>query len=189
MQITKKAQIHVKKLCGKKENFFGTDAFHHHIVDVVRYSKLLARKTKSNEEVVEIAAWLHDVGSILGHYKDHHVEGAKYAELFLKKLHYPEHKLENVKHCILAHRGSKKIRRKTPEAICVADADGMSHFDEIGSLFKLALVTRRKSTDDAVRFVMKKLEQTYKKLSPSAKKLVGKKLTAVRLLLESQKRK
>ena len=49
-------------------------------------------------------------------------------------------KIEKVKHCIHAHRGSKPIKRETVETDCVASADAMAHLDNIPSLLYFAFV-------------------------------------------------
>ena len=184
MTIAKKAQEHTRKLCAKQENIFGMEAYDHHFVSVVRYAKQLAKKTNANKEIVEVSAWLHDVGSVLGDYKNHHITGAKYAGKFLEKNNYPKEKIEAVQHCIMAHRGSKQIPRKTIEAKCLADADAMAHFDQVGSLFSLAMKTHHMSVPEAEKFILAKLQRSYKKLTPRAKKIVAEKYRATKILLK-----
>ncbi len=163
------------------------NAYDHHFVSVVYYAKLLAKKYGADEEIMETAAWLHDVGSILGDYKNHHVSGADYAGKFLKELKYPENKIKQVQGAILAHRGSVKVPKKTNEQKCLADADAMSHFNELGGLFYLALVARKLDTDKAIDFVKEKLERSYKKLSPRGKGIIKPKYKAAMLMLLPRK--
>jgi uncharacterized protein len=60
----------------------------------------------------------------------------------------------------------------------------MSHFDNIGSLFNLALVTRKLETEEAVKFVRGKLDRSYKKLTLRAKIIIKPKYEAAMLLLK-----
>lgn len=173
---------HVEEQCKKEKNFFGMSAYTHHFISAVKYATRLAEKTGADKEIVEIAAWLHDIGSILGDYENHHVSGANYAEKLLKQLDYPPGKIERIKHCILAHRTSKNIPRETVEAECVANADVMSHFDNISSLFNLALITMNKDIDDAKKFVKEKLEKDWNKLTPEAKEIIKPKYEAMKIL-------
>lgn len=85
----------------------------------------------------EIAAWLHDIASITDYnlYEDHYIHGAKIAEEILTSFNYTTSKIELVKLCILNHRGSVLNQNATKEEICVADADAISHYDTILSLF------------------------------------------------------
>lgn len=184
MSIAEQVHAFVKAECEKPSNTYGMSPYHHHFLPVVKYAKELARKRGADLEVVEIAAWLHDIGSIQGHYEDHHLAGAKTAEELLRKLCYPREKIEAVKHCILSHRGSKNIPRETVEAQCLCDADAMAHLDTLGGLFRLAYVTYKMSEEEAIPFVRGKLKQSYAKLSSDAKTLVKSKYDAAMLLLE-----
>ena len=184
MNIVEEVKKYVKEEAGKDTNPFTIDAYYTHIVPMVRYSKRLARKISADEEIVEIAAWLHDIGSLKGEYENHHISGAKYAEEFLKKLNYPTEKIEKIKHCIISHRGSLKIKRETIEAECIASADGMSHFDNIVSLLNLALVIRKMSVEEARTFSRDKLQRFWDKMIPEAKEIVKEKYEAAMLLLE-----
>ena len=57
----------------------------YHIIPVVKISVEMAKELKADEQVVEIAAYLHDVTRILGDKENHHITGAKYARDFLEK--------------------------------------------------------------------------------------------------------
>ncbi len=183
MDLVEEIREYVKKECGKETNFFGMNAYDYHFVSMVKYAKQLAEETGADMEIVEIAAWLHDIGSILGDYKNHHISGAEHAEKLLTKYNYPKDRIERIKHCILAHRGSKDIKRETIEAECIADADAMSHFDNIASLFYLALVTRKLETNESRTFVKEKLQRSWNKLTPRAKAVIKPKYDAAMLLL------
>jgi len=171
MDIIGEIRKYVAEVCKKETNFFGMDIYTYHFVSTANYAKLLAKEAGADMEIVELSAWLHDLASVLGDYEDRHIAGAEIAEKLLTKYNYPKDKIEQIKHCILAHRGSQDIPRKTIEAECLANADSMSHFDNISSLFKLALVTRKLNTTEAQTFVREKLEQSWKKLTPKAKEI------------------
>ncbi|MBW2996632.1 HD domain-containing protein [Candidatus Woesearchaeota archaeon] len=167
----------------KPTNLF-KGSYEHHFVPVVKYANQLAEKLGANKEIVEIAAWLHDIGSIIGDYENHHISGAEYAEKLLKEYNYPQEKIEQVKHCIIAHRGSKSIPRETIEAECVANADAMAHFDNIPSLFGLAFLSKKKDTDEAKEFIKGKLQRSWNKLMPEAKEMIKLKYDAAKVILE-----
>jgi uncharacterized protein len=155
-----------------------------HFEPVAKYAKILAKKRKANKEIVEISAWLHDIGSVIYGRKNHHITSAKIAEEKLRELKYPEEKIEKVKHCIFSHRGSQKIKRETKEAIVLAEADAMSHFDALPGLFRAYYVCEKKYTQgQAGREVRNKLINSYNKLSKDAKKIIEPKFKAAILLL------
>lgn len=145
---------------------------------MVKYAEQLAEKLNADKEIVQIAAWLHDIGSIKGHYNEHHIKGAEIAEEFLKELSYPKEKIEKVKHCILTHRASKNIPKETAEAEVISSADSMPHFDSHGftSLFNLALNIKKLNVTEARTFVKEKLQRMYNKMLPEAKTMVGEKI-------------
>lgn len=173
----------VKEECQKETNIYAMNAFEH-IRSVVKYAAVLTQKRQADEEIVEISAWLHDMGSILGDTENHHISSGVYAEELLKKYNYPQDKIDAIKHCILAHRGSQNIKRETVEAECLADADAMSHFDSVAGLFRLALVTKQMSEAEAKEFVYNKLIRSWNKLTPDARDIIKNKYLAVETLLK-----
>jgi HD superfamily phosphodiesterase len=97
----------VQDACKNETNHFGYGIWKYHIVNVVRFSKELAVRTGANAEIVEIAALLHDYAAIKDYSMavNHHVRGAREADALLKRLGYPDDKIEQVKTCIYCHRG------------------------------------------------------------------------------------
>ncbi len=160
----------VKEKCESSNNFFGIGIYYH-IKAVVKNAVLLAEKYGGDTEVVTIAAWLHDFASITNYeyYDEHHVWGTKMAGEVLQRMDYPIEKTELVQKCILNHRGSVIQDKCTAEEICVADADAISHFDSIPSLFYLAYVKRDYSIEDGIDFVANKLKRSFNKLSDKSK--------------------
>lgn len=148
-------------------------SFESHFVIVVKYALELAEKEKADKEVVEISAWLHDIGSIMGDYKNHHETSARIAEELLTKLNYSKDKIEKVKAYILSHRGSIPMHKESKEAQILADADVMAHFDSIKDLLKIVFKGNKKET-------LGKLERGYAKLSENGKLLMKDKLELAR---------
>lgn len=197
MMIKEIARI-VEEACKKKTNYFGYGIWKHHILNVVKYSILMAKKIGADKEIVEIAALLHDYASVKNYklYESgHHIHGARMAEELLKKFNYPQEKIEQVKHCILSHSGDEncQVKRKTKEAICVANADAMAHFSAIPSLFYLAFFSHKMNIDEATDFLMAKLERSWNKLSPEGKEIIRDKYEASKKLfgelVENNKRR
>ena len=60
----------------------------------------------------------------------------------------------------------------------------MSHFANIPSLFKLALVVKKKSLEETKEFMKVKLENSWNKLIPEAKEIVKDKYEAAMLILK-----
>jgi len=178
----------VEAACRAKTNVFGYGIFTHHILPVVSYSKAFAHERNANEEIVELAAWLHDYANIKGDCAigEHHIAGAAEAEKILKELNYSSEKIHHVKECILAHRGSVSVSQKSLEALCLSDADALAHFDGIPSLFHYLYVFEQKSVDEAIEWLRAKLERSWNKLSPEAKELARPKYEMSILLLDNK---
>ena len=170
MDIIGNIKEDIKRRCDSPNNFFGVGSYEH-IESVANNAVELAKLYQADIEVCEIAGWLHDIASITDYklYENHHIHGANMAEEILKLYNYPTDKIELVKLCILNHRGSVLKEKTTKEEICVADADAISHYDTLPSLFYLAFVQRKLNIDDGVKFIKSKLERSYNKMSQESK--------------------
>lgn len=74
-----------------------------HVTAVVTLANKLAELTGADADVVEAAAWLHDVRKEAK--EKHPQEGAKFARKFLPKTDFPAEKIEAVAQAIEAHMG------------------------------------------------------------------------------------
>lgn len=175
----------VKKRCVAESNFFGMGCYYH-IKSVVKNAQILAQSFKADIEIAIIAAWLHDIASITDYslYDNHHIHGAKMANVILQNLDYDKDKIKRVEDCILNHRGSINGNRLSLEAIVIADADAISHFDNIPSLLYLAYVKRGLDIDRGRIFVKEKLMRSYEKLSKESKEFYKDKFQQVMQILE-----
>ncbi len=173
-EMIKQIEELVEDACRKETNAFSYRIWTHHIVHVVRLGKQLAEKLGADQEIVEIAALLHDYAGIKDSSleNEHHIHGAAEAERILTEFGYPEERTARVKECILTHRGSVPMQRSTPEAECVASADAMSHVMQVPSLLHLAYVTHGLGVDEGRDWVLRKLERSMAKLCPEAKELI-----------------
>ena len=74
-----------------------------HVKAVVMLARKLARLTNADEEIVEAAAWLHDIRKDAA--DNHPQEGATYARQFLPTTDFPPEKIEPVAQAIIDHMG------------------------------------------------------------------------------------
>lgn len=74
-----------------------------HVTAVVTLALKLAELTGADRDVVEAAAWLHDVRKEAG--ESHPQEGATFARKFLLKTDFPTEKIERVARAIEDHMG------------------------------------------------------------------------------------
>lgn len=174
MTIEEKMYNEVKNRCKKPSNAYGIGAFDHHIKIVYELAKKYAGIYGADLEIVALAALLHDIASVtdVSFTEEHHIIGAKIAEELLVAENYPSQKIALIKKCILNHRGSKLVKKETPEEICVADSDAMAHFYCIPALLSMVYREKGLSIDEGSKFVMDKLDRSYNKMSEKGKTLV-----------------
>ncbi|MFZ5955659.1 MAG: HD domain-containing protein [Nanoarchaeota archaeon] len=183
--IVSKIKKFVEEECKKSTSKYGYEHYLHHILLVTKYAKRLAKEFNVDEEVIEIAALLHDIGSTKYGRKNHHINGAKIAEKKLREFEYENEKIVKIKNCILNHRGSIHSQRKSIEEKIIADADAISVFDNIEGQFNAAFVFEKKTQKQARKSVKRKIINSWKKISliPS-KNLVRKKFNATMILFK-----
>jgi len=96
-----------------------------HVITVVRLATRLAQLTGADEDVVEAAAWLHDISKESK--ENHALQGAQFARMFLPRTDFPQDKVERVACAIEKHMG---LWRKKPltnlEAMVLWDADKLA---------------------------------------------------------------
>ena len=183
-RIIKEAKKFVKEECKKPTSKYGFEPFEYHFIPMVGYAKELANKLDADIEVIEIAGWLHDIGSIVDGRKNHHLSGVKIARKFLNDLQYPKDKIDLVCKCIENHRGSTNKKRESIEEKILAEADAMSHFSNIAGLFKAAYIFEDLTQGEAKVSVREKLERKWNQLYfKESKDMVRNKYKAMKILL------
>ena len=156
----------VEQACAAVTNIFGYDIWTHHILPVIQNAKQLAPRFDADPEIVEFAALLHDYASIKDKalYADHHIHGPIEAEKLLKRFGYPKEKTEAVKDAIATHRASVTFEHRSAEGACLANADAMSHIEQVPSLLYLAYIHHSMGIDEGRLWVKAKLQRSWQKL-------------------------
>lgn len=184
--MTKKKRLDKIRALVKKEA--NVEDWKYHILLVTKYAKKLAQKLKANEELVEVAALLHDLGRVKYGDDDHELTGAKEAEKILPRLGYDQKFVAGVRHCIESHRSSAGPRPKTLEAKILANADGLCHFDILPLYFYWR--SKKNTFDESLDWVEKKYWKSWnKKLTmPEAKKMVVGKYKVIKTILKEMQK-
>jgi len=168
----------ISSLCKGQE-----DVWQEHILLVVKYSKSLAKQLGADEEICEIAAWLHDIKKLKGEKEEHHIRGSEEAGEILQKLGYPTDKIAKVKECILTHSSDERYPPLTLESKIVASADAMSHFDNLAGLAYVGFNMKRLNREEGRKWLIEKYGKSWKKLMPEAKNIIKPKYDAIKILL------
>ena len=159
---------------GTKDEY---NIYREHIQYVYKYVVMLSKDKNVDREVLELAALLHDISmtDMALDRSRHNEYGAEIAEQLLRENNYPEDKTQLVKRCILNHSKRRQQYRSTEEEQILVDADGLSHFDVVMTLYSLPSKVMGLSEEDSVRFVQDKLTGDYNELSDDLKYLVKEK--------------
>ena len=156
-----------------------------HVSAVVKSSLKLGKQlmlTQQQLEIVELAAWLHDIEKIKGNKELHHVKGANTAEIILKEHNYPQDKIDQVKHCIITHSSDTNYQPESIEAKIVSDADALSHFSNIHWLIYFSL-KKGETFEESREALLKKMDKCWKKLRLNdSRGLAKEKYDAIKML-------
>lgn len=112
---------------------FGSDPYHllPHVPEAEKWAKFILKKyPQADKEVVLLSVWLHDIG----HYPistdtDHAVVSKDRAKEFLEHEKYDKNKMDEVLHCVRAHR-CRDVMPNSIEAKIIACADSASHMTD-----------------------------------------------------------
>ena len=105
-----------------------------HVDRVYRNALKISKDESVDMDIVKAATLLHDVArmtELKGEVSCHAEEGARMCKDILKKLNFPEEKIEAVSYAISVHRYSSGILPKTKEAEILQDADRL---DALGAI-------------------------------------------------------
>lgn len=90
------------------------------VVDGVQVIGQYHDVSKSELEILTLAAWFHDTGHIIT-YEGHEAESQQIADSFLKKHQYPAQKLKLVLSCIAATKMPQRPSEQLQAILCDAD--------------------------------------------------------------------
>jgi HD superfamily phosphodiesterase len=185
-RLIQKISTIVEDACKAETNTFGYGIWSHHILPMIPIAQKLADEVNADIEIVTLAVLLHDYAGIKDKelVAEHHIWGAREAEIILRDENLEEEQIEKVKKCILAHRGSVIIEKATEEERCVADADAIVHIDQFASLFYLVYGDRGMDVDEGKKWVKDKLARDWEKMSETGRNMVKQKYNCIMELLE-----
>lgn len=106
-----------------------------HVERVYNLAESIAVKEKADVDVVRVAALLHDIGRSRedrGEIENHEIWGAQEAVRILKAQGLDQDLINDVRHCIEAHRFSTEPEPQTLEAKIVSDADNLDALGATG---------------------------------------------------------
>lgn len=164
----------VEKANYSKNNKYKSTFWNYHTLPVVDLSLKLSRLFKADKEILELSALLHDYSAVYNYAfaQEHHIHSARMAEEILTKLKYPGEKTKHVASCILSHRGSRPMAKKTIEAKILASADAMSHFTQLADMMLLTYGIHKYETKEGAIWLRNKLKRSWAKIMPEGREMI-----------------
>jgi uncharacterized protein len=120
----------------RSEGFFSHS--HHgkdHVERVYNLAIKIGKEEGADLDILKAAALLHDIARAMedeGKVEDHSIEGAKIARKILEENCFPAQKMEEVIHCIEAHRFRNDLKANSLEAKILQDADRLDLIGAVG---------------------------------------------------------
>jgi len=111
--------------CQRNENVFSPSFFDQHLTVVAQCAKSLAERLGADVEIVELAAYLHDISAVCDPttMPNHPKLSADFATQLLLERGYPEGRVSSVARSIASHSDPLPIGSTSPEEICISNAD------------------------------------------------------------------
>ena len=128
-QLIKEVRAHFIKTLEEGEPIYRF--FPEHVSKVQEWTLLiLPHFPKADKEIVLLSVWFHDIGHADGKVdEDHAIKSEAETIKFLEARGYPKEKIDQVAHCVRAHR-CKDIPPETIEAKILVAADSASHMTD-----------------------------------------------------------
>ena len=158
----------------KVENNAFNQTWNYHIKCVIDNAVKFAKERGGDVDLVEISALFHDYANLVDEKKYgeiHHIASGELAEPTLLEHGYSQDFVDRVKKCIYSHRATVVNSKTSVEEICLADADGVTHIENVFEII-MWRGQRGDTVEDGNRFVKNKIKKSFNKLSDWAKEHV-----------------
>lgn len=133
-----------------------TISFAHRIFQKLKNKGIINSNEICDEELVHLAAALHDSGSPIDWRENHHFPWQIVANYILNRLWIPEDRITAVEYAIFHHRGSLRANRKTILSKIVADADTLDNPMCISWVFKEYFCNQKLSLEATIKAIYDK---------------------------------
>lgn len=150
----------------------GTAHSYAHVDRVAKIATILAEEEKADQELVQTAALLHDVGYVVG--EPHNETGARLARKILEKTTtLPEQRIEKIIKIILRHPIASRDKLENLEEKIVWDADKIDLLGVIG-IVRVFHWMGKKSFETSVNTCFTELKPIYNLLNTASARKIAK---------------
>jgi uncharacterized protein len=173
--------------CNSSKNALGPAFLDQHLAVVVGYAKSLAGVLGADLEIVEFAAWLHDIAAVrdIAALPRHPVLSEEIARRVLEQDNYPSERTDRLARCILAHSVPAQIGGGAPEEVCLSNADAMSLIVRPAYGLYFVFRVRQLGFDEGKAWLLRRVESNWAALIQPARDMIEKEYRRAKELLES----
>jgi uncharacterized protein len=189
MTIVASIKEYVLSECRSSKNVFGPAFFEEHLLVVLEYGRRLAAVLDADAEIVELAAYLHDLAAIgdIALIPKHHLLGADLARQVLQRHNYPPARIERVAQCVASHSAPVQVGGGSPEEVCISNADAMSQIARPVYWLYYVFRVRQFDFETARTWYRQRVDSNWSQLIQPAKDMIEKEYRLAKdLLQESQ---
>ena len=154
---TETVREYVSNACNSSRNSFGPAFFEQHLSVVVKYARSLGEALEADLEIVELAAWLHEI-----------------ARKMLSEKGYPAERTERVAACIASHSAPVQIGNGSAEEVCVSNADATAQIVRPAYWLYFAFHVRRLGFTEGKDWLRQRVENNWAALIPPARAMIEK---------------
>ncbi len=185
--IVEAIRKYVAGACTSDRNTFGPAFFEQHLLVVRDYGGLLAKTLGGEAEIVELAAYLHDIAAVqdIAALPKHPALSAEIARKVLQDNGYPAERIERVAKCILSHAAPIQIGSGSLEEVCLSNADAMSQITRPAYWLYFAFRVRQLGFAEGTEWLRQRVENNWAALIPPARAVIDGEYRRVREVLKS----
>jgi len=185
--ITEAVREYVFNECRSSRNALGSGFLGEHLAVVVEYGGMLAGTLTADLEIVELAAWLHDIAPVqdIAALPRHPGLGVEIARTLLQGNCYPSERVERVSRCILSHSVPVQIGGGAPEDVCLSNADAMSLIARPTYWLYFVFKVRQLGFEEGRAWLLRRVESNWAALIQPARDIIQEEYRRTKALLES----
>jgi hypothetical protein len=165
----------VRAECAQASNPFGPSFFDEHVLQVAAFARKLAPSLGASSEVVELAAFLHDLSAVrdLRCVPTHHLDSAVVARGLLHQGGWPAATVDAVCRAIERHSAPVEVGRGSAEEVCLSNADVMAHLARPAYWFFYLYRVRGLGEQEALAWWRGRVERAWAALTPAAQAMIA----------------
>jgi HD superfamily phosphodiesterase len=146
-----------------------------HVEGCVKYALLLAEKYNADKFIVEVSAWLHDIGADAG--KKHPAKSTEMAKEFLSTFEIPKDTLKRILDCIKNHAMGTDVNNLEEQII--QDADGIIFLEDTYKSFYENGKSGASSVEEAKKWATEKTNGMMNKIKTEEGKRIAEELLPI----------